>query len=66
MCKTNRWIDWSDKDPNAQFKIIQSLIENPNLEYYEENGEIEDIEEPEIKKKIIPIKQDTKHFGRHS
>ena len=66
MCKINRRIDWSDKDPNAQFKIIQSLIENPNLEYYEENGEIEDIEETEMEQVIIPIRRDTKAFGRHS
>ena len=66
MCKTNRWIDWSDKDPNAQFKIIQSLIENPNLKYYEENGEVADIEETEMEQVIIPIRHDTKSFGRHS
>jgi len=44
LCMTNRRIDWTDKDPSDQFKIIQSLIENPNLEYYEENGEIAEIE----------------------
>ena len=44
ICKMNRKVDWTDKDPNNQFKIIQSLIENPNLEYYEKNGEIAEIE----------------------
>jgi hypothetical protein len=44
LCITNRRIDWTDIDPSYQFKIIQSLIENPNLEYYEENGEIAEIE----------------------
>lgn len=54
ICKMNRKVDWTDKNPSDEFKAILDMIEKQG------------IEEVEVEQKIIPIKQDTKHFGRHS
>jgi hypothetical protein len=54
ICKMNRKVDWTDKDPSDKFKAILDMIEKQG------------IEEVEVEQKIIPIKQDTKCFGRHS
>jgi len=54
ICKMNRKVDWTDKDPSDEFKAILDMIEKQG------------IEEVEVEQKIIPIKQDTKAFGRHS
>jgi hypothetical protein len=54
ICKMNRKVDWTDKDPSDEFKAILDMIEKQG------------IEEVEVEQKTVPIKQDTKHFGRHS